>query len=64
MGQITSKLTRRAVRSTARHSARGTTSKLRREPVRAGTLIGIGVATGLILGWAIGRPAATPPQAA
>ena len=35
-------LARKAVKTTAKHSARGTASKLKRDPVRAVTLLGVG----------------------
>jgi len=41
----------RAVKTTAKHGAHGAASKLKREPVRATTLLGLGG----ILGVAVGR---------
>jgi hypothetical protein len=51
---VKSKLARRAAKSTARHTAHGTMSKLRREPLRAGTLLAIGGLVGLLVGRALG----------
>ncbi|HWT91054.1 MAG TPA: hypothetical protein VN179_08045 [Solirubrobacterales bacterium] len=39
----------------ARHTAHGTASKLRRDPVRAVTLLGLGGAVGAVAGWMAGR---------
>jgi hypothetical protein len=40
----------KAAKKTARHSARGAVSKLRRDPVRAGLLVAIGCAAGFLAG--------------
>jgi hypothetical protein len=66
------KLARKAVKSTARHTAHGTLSKLRRDPARMTTLLGLGALAGFLVGWLLGRrtgagsaeppaPAAAPP---
>jgi hypothetical protein len=57
-------LARKAVKSTAKHTAHGTASKLRRDPLRAITLLGIGALAGALAVWAIGRsrPAAPMPS--
>jgi hypothetical protein len=52
---IKQKLARKAVKSTAKHTAHGTVSKLRREPARALTLLGLGVLAGALVGWLLGR---------
>jgi hypothetical protein len=52
---IKQKLARKAVKSTAKHTAHGTVSKLKREPARATTLIGIGALLGALVGWLVGR---------
>jgi uncharacterized protein YcfJ len=66
---IKQKLARKAVKTTAKHTAHGTVSKLKRDPARATTLIGIGALLGALAGWLVGRsggsrpapaPAATP----
>jgi hypothetical protein len=46
---------RKAVKSTAKHSAYGTASKLRREPLRATTLLGLGGLFGGVAGWLAAR---------
>lgn len=51
MGSIKKSLVRRAVSKTAKHSAHGTASKLRRDPLRAGTLLVVGAAIGATGAW-------------
>ena len=60
MSSIKSTLARKAVKATAKHSAHGTASKLRREPHRAATLLAVGVLLGAIAGGTAGRNSATP----
>ncbi|HTR76043.1 MAG TPA: hypothetical protein VMH33_12390 [Solirubrobacterales bacterium] len=48
-------LARQAVKSTARHTARGAFSKLERKPLRSVTLLAIGATIGGLVGWLIGR---------
>jgi hypothetical protein len=55
MASIKGKLARKAAKSTAKHTAHGTASKLRREPARVVTLLGVGAAFGALAGWMIGR---------
>lgn len=52
---IKQQFARKAVKTTAKHTARGTVSKLTREPARATTLIGLGALVGALLGWMFGR---------
>jgi membrane protein YqaA with SNARE-associated domain len=59
---IKAKLARKAVKTTARHTAHGTASKLKREPVRVTTLLGLGAAIGGLTGWLIGRSATPAPS--
>jgi len=58
MSAIKSTLARKAVKTTAKHSAHGAASKLRRNPVRAVTLLGLGGIVGALAGWFAGRRAA------
>lgn len=58
MPSIKKTLTRRAVKTTARHTAHGTASKLKRNPVRAMTLLSLGGVVGALGGWIAGRGAA------
>jgi hypothetical protein len=50
MASIKTRLAGKAAKTTARHTARGTASKLRRDPLRSGTLLGIGCAAGFVAG--------------
>jgi hypothetical protein len=58
MSAIKNNLARKAVKATAKHTARGTASKLKRDPLRAATLLGLGGAVGAVAGWIAGRSAA------
>ena len=53
-------LARKTVKAGAKHTAHGTVSKLRREPVRTATLLGAGALVGGFAGWAAGRSSASP----
>jgi membrane protein YqaA with SNARE-associated domain len=55
MAPIKKSLARKAVKSTAKHTAHGTASKLRRDPLRATTLLGLGAVAGGFAGWLLGR---------
>ena len=57
MSAIKRTLTRKAAKSAAKHTAHGTAAKLRRNPVRAVTLLGLGGAVGALAGWMVGRSA-------
>ncbi|HET9196634.1 MAG TPA: hypothetical protein VFN92_00060 [Solirubrobacterales bacterium] len=48
---------RKAAKAAAKHTAHGTASKLRRNPVRVVTLLGLGGAIGAVAGWIAGRTA-------
>jgi hypothetical protein len=52
-------LTRKAAKTAAKHTAHGTASKLKRNPVRTATLLGVGGALGAVAGWKAGRTTAT-----
>jgi hypothetical protein len=58
MSTIKKTLARQAVKTTARHSARGTASKLKRDPMRAVTLLSLGGVLGALAGWMAGRSTA------
>lgn len=47
---LKNKIARKAVKTTAKHTAHGTASKLKRDPLRTTTLLALGGAVGLILG--------------
>jgi hypothetical protein len=55
MSAIKNTLARKAVKAAAKHTAHGTASKLRRDPVRAVTLLSVGGAVGALAGWMAGR---------
>ena len=61
MPSIKKAIARKAVKSTAKHTAHGTAAKLKRQPVRAVTLLGVGCVTGGIAGWALARSSHAAP---
>jgi hypothetical protein len=52
-------IVRKVAKSAAKHTAHGTASKLKRDPMRTATLLGLGGALGAAAGWVAGRSAAT-----
>jgi hypothetical protein len=48
-------LVRKAAKASAKHTARGTASKLKRSPIRAGALLAVGGALGALTGWTAAR---------
>ncbi len=54
-------LARKAVKTTAKHTARGTASKLTREPMRTTTLLGLGVLIGAAAVWLLGQLGSDAP---
>jgi dienelactone hydrolase len=64
MPSIKKALAPKAVKSTAKHTAHGTASKLKREPVRATTLLGLGFLVGGLAAWLLARTTAAPSPAA
>jgi hypothetical protein len=63
MPSIKKALARKAVKSTARHTAHGTASKLKRDPLRATTLLALGGLFGGLAGWLIARSSVSSPAA-
>jgi hypothetical protein len=66
MPSIKKSLARKAVGSTAKHTAHGTASKFKRDPVRATALLGLGGLVGILVGWLAARgsvPTQASPQA-
>lgn len=55
MPKIKKQLARKAVKSTAKHTAHGTAAKLRREPARTATLLALGGVIGALAVWMIAR---------
>lgn len=64
MAKMKKSLARKAVKATALHSARGTASKVKRSPLRAVTLLGVGGALGAAAGWMLGRGTGAGPASA
>ena len=62
MTPVKRKLARKAAKTTAKHTAHGTVSKLRRDPLRAGTLLALGCAAGFVAGRLSGHLATPPAQ--
>jgi hypothetical protein len=60
MASTKKSLARKAVKSTAKHTAHGTASKLKRDPLRTTTLLGVGGLAGGIAGWTLARSAGPP----
>jgi hypothetical protein len=60
MPAIKKAVARKAAKAAAKHTAHGAASKLRRDPMRAATLLGLGGAIGVVAGWIAGRTAAAP----
>lgn len=64
MPSIKKALARKAVKSSAKHTAHGTASKLKREPFRATTLLGAGALLGGVAAWLLARTTTSPHQPA
>jgi hypothetical protein len=60
MRSIKQTLARKAVKSTAKHTAHGASSRLKRKPLRTTTLLAIGCAVGVVADRLVGRMAAGP----
>lgn len=58
MKSIKKTLARKAVKSTAKHTAHGTGAKLKRRPLRAAALLATGCAVGVVADRLAGRMAA------
>ncbi|MBS1891098.1 MAG: hypothetical protein JST59_07385 [Actinobacteria bacterium] len=58
---VTTKLARKAVKTTAKHTAMGAASRVTRKPFRSITLLAIGAGLGGIVGWLIGRSGGDQP---
>ncbi|HET7418049.1 MAG TPA: hypothetical protein VFJ61_10535 [Solirubrobacterales bacterium] len=50
-------IARKAAKVAVKHTAHGTASKLKRDPMRAATLLGVGGALGAAAGWMAARTA-------
>jgi hypothetical protein len=56
---LKSTVVRKVAKAGARHTAHGTASKLKREPMRVGALLAVGGGLGVLTGWAAARRGAT-----
>ena len=61
MSALKKTLARKAAKAAAKHTAHGTASKLKRDPMRAATLLGLGGLVGAVAGWLAGRSATSQP---
>ncbi len=61
---VKSRFARKAAKAGAKHSAHGTASKLKRQPMRAGTLLLAGGIFGAAAGWLAARNSAAPASPA
>jgi hypothetical protein len=59
---LKSAVARKAVKATAKHTAHGTASKLKRNPIRATTLLAVGGALGALAGWLAARSSTAAPS--
>jgi hypothetical protein len=51
-------IARKVAKAAAKHTAHGTASKLKRDPMRTAALLGVGGALGAVAGWMAGRTTA------
>jgi hypothetical protein len=58
MSSLKTRLAGKAAKTTAKHGVRGAASKLRRDPLRTGTLFGVGCGVGILVGRFLARPGA------
>ncbi len=63
MSSIKGTIARKAFKSTARHSAHGAASRLRRDRPRAVVLLALGALVGGFAGWVAGRSSSAVPAA-
>lgn len=55
-------LARKAVKTTAKHTAHSTASKLKRDPLQTATLLGLGVLIGAAAVWLFGQLGSDTPD--
>lgn len=48
---VKTRFARKAAGATAKHTVKGTASKLRRDPLRSTTLLAAGATAGILVGW-------------
>jgi F0F1-type ATP synthase assembly protein I len=61
---LKSRFVRKAAKSGAKHTAHGAASKLKRQPLRASTLLLAGGVVGAVAGWLAARSTAAPASPA
>ncbi len=61
---LKSRFVRKAAKTGAKHTAHGAASKLKRKPMRAGTLLLVGGVLGAAGGWLAARNTAAPASPA
>jgi hypothetical protein len=61
---LKSTVVRKAAKTGAKHTAHGAASKLKRQPLRAGTLLVLGGVFGAVAGWLAARNTAAPASPA
>jgi hypothetical protein len=59
MSKLGRSLGKKATRATVKHSARGLSSKAKRQPLRSVSLLSLGGAVGGTIGWFAGRKTAS-----
>jgi F0F1-type ATP synthase assembly protein I len=57
MSAMKKNLAKKAAKFAAKHTAHGTASKLKRDPMRTATLLGLGGVVGAAAGWMAARTA-------
>jgi hypothetical protein len=61
---LKSTIVRKAAKAGTKHTAHGAASKLKRKPMRAGTLLALGGVFGAVAGWLAARSTAVPASPA
>jgi hypothetical protein len=59
---LKSTVARKAAKVTAKHTAHGTASRLKRDPIRTTTLLALGGAFGALAGWLAARSSPGAPS--
>ena len=59
MSKLGRSVGRKATKATVKHSARGLSSRAKRQPLRSVSLLSVGGAVGAALGWFAGRKTAS-----
>lgn len=59
MSKLGRSVGKKATKATVKHSARGLSSKAKRQPLRSVSLVSVGGAVGAAVGWVAGRKTAS-----